>query len=307
MSITAEAARSQIATGETDPLYLVLGEDTAEKAELASAFAEAVDPDFRAFNVQRFYGAEASLDDVLDAARTLPLMSPRRILIVTDADRLLEPKRENEASARALKELEAYVPKPLRHASIVFIADRLDKRRKLTGLLLKHATIVDCAGIDAVGPDRWVRNTVTRQGMQIEPPAVRTLLARAGNDFSRLRKDVERVMLFAAASGRITEADVLEVVGPATSQDDWAVTRAIEQGAVSAALRELALALDGGAVPYAVLGQLGWYVRTKLPAARVRQAVDALFRTDLELKTSAGDPRVLLERLVVELCTAGRR
>jgi DNA polymerase III delta subunit len=34
----------------------------------------------------------------------------------------------------------------------------------------------------------------------------------------------------------------------------------------------------------------------------VRAAVDALFRTDLALKTSGGDRRVLLERLVVELC-----
>jgi DNA polymerase III delta subunit len=34
----------------------------------------------------------------------------------------------------------------------------------------------------------------------------------------------------------------------------------------------------------------------------LRLAIDALFRTDLDLKRSAGDPRVLLERLVVELC-----
>ena len=39
---------------------------------------------------------------------------------------------------------------------------------------------------------------------------------------------------------------------------------------------------------------------------QVRPAVDALFRTDLDLKRSAGDPRILLERLVVELC-AGKR
>ena len=37
---------------------------------------------------------------------------------------------------------------------------------------------------------------------------------------------------------------------------------------------------------------------------RIPAAVDALFRTDLDLKTSGGDPRVLLERLVVELCSA---
>jgi hypothetical protein len=63
--------------------------------------------------------------------------------------------------------------------------------------------------------------------------------------------------------------------------------------------------LDGGAPPEKILGQLGWVVRSKFPAlapAAVGPAVDALFRTDLDLKRSAGDPRVLLERLVVELC-----
>ena len=35
----------------------------------------------------------------------------------------------------------------------------------------------------------------------------------------------------------------------------------------------------------------------------VQAPIEALFRTDLDLKRSGGDPRVLLERLVVELCT----
>ena len=34
-------------------------------------------------------------------------------------------------------------------------------------------------------------------------------------------------------------------------------------------------------------------------------AIEAVFRTDLTLKRSGGDPRVLLERLVVELCGGG--
>jgi hypothetical protein len=39
---------------------------------------------------------------------------------------------------------------------------------------------------------------------------------------------------------------------------------------------------------------------------RVPAAVEALFRTDLDMKSSGGDPRVLLERLVVELCGGSR-
>jgi DNA polymerase III delta subunit len=52
-----------------------------------------------------------------------------------------------------------------------------------------------------------------------------------------------------------------------------------------------------------VLGQLAWFVREKLAdPRRIPAAIDALFRTDVDLKSSGGDPRVLLERLVVELC-----
>ena len=100
----------------------------------------------------------------------------------------------------------------------------------------------------------------------------------------------------------MTVARVQDVVGPATLQDSWAITNAIEARATAKALKELALLLDSGAVPYMVLGQLAWVARTKLPAAKVSLAVEAVFRTDLALKSSGGDPRVLLERLVVELC-----
>ena len=34
----------------------------------------------------------------------------------------------------------------------------------------------------------------------------------------------------------------------------------------------------------------------------LRPGIEAVFRTDLDLKRSAAEPRVLLERLVVELC-----
>ena len=87
------------------------------------------------------------------------------------------------------------------------------------------------------------------------------------------------------------------------------MTNAIEAGDARAALRQLALMMDAGAAAEKVLGQLGWLVRTKFPQiapATLRGAIESLFRTDLDLKRSAGEPRILLERLVVELCT-GRR
>jgi DNA polymerase III delta subunit len=132
---------------------------------------------------------------------------------------------------------------------------------------------------------------------------------RAGTDIARLRGDVERLLLFAAGKKRIELKDVQEIVSAETAQDDWAVTSAIQRGDTAEAVRQVGLALESGGVPYMILGQLGWFVREKLAmtdARRVPAAVEALFRTDLDLKSSGGDPRVLLERLVVELCAARR-
>jgi len=61
-------------------------------------------------------------------------------------------------------------------------------------------------------------------------------------------------------------------------------------------------------VSYQILGQLAWFVRDKMAdPRRVPAAIEALFRTDLDLKSSGGDPRILLERLVVELCAPPAR
>src|SRR6185503_5155837 len=162
---------------------------------------------------------------------------------------------------------------------------------------------------DQADAERWVRNRIAAAGVEIEPAAARRLAERAGPDVKRLRGEVDRLLLYAMGQPRITLDDVREVAGPAALQDDWAMTNAIEAGQAPDALRQLALMLEAGAPPEKILGQLGWVVRSKFPAVAaqdVRPAVDALFRTDVELKRSGGDPRVLLERLVVELC-AGKR
>ena len=296
--------RKQIAAGKVGPIYLVLGDDEAAKIALTGEFLELVETDLRAFNVDRLYGGETSVAEVVDAARTLPMMVPRRVVLLVHADRLLNPKKESEATERDLEMLEAYVKTPVDTCCLVLVADAIDKRRSLTRLLLAKAIVVECTGPgDAVEAAKWVRDRVAKEGMTIDARTARLVADRIGPDVSRLRSDVERLVLYAAGNDAITEADVKEIVAPATSQDDWGVTRAIERGAAGEALRELGVMMDNGAVPYMILGQLAWFVRTKVPTPRVGPAVEAVFRTDLAIKTSAGDPRALLERLVVELCS----
>ena len=238
------------------------------------------------------------------------MMSPRRVVTVLQAEALLAPKRESEAAARALEELELLFASPDPQTTLVLVAGTLDRRSRMFKLLVKHATIVECGVIqDQADAERWLRTRAAAAGAEIEPAAARLLAQRAGTDLKRLRGELDRLLLYALGQKTITVADAKELAGPASLQDDWAMTNAIEAGNGAEALRQLALMLDSGAPPEKILGQLGWFVRSKFPMLAPQElapAVDALFRTDLDLKRSAGDPRVLLERLTVELC-AGKR
>ena len=301
--LSPAALRKQIASGETAPLYVLVGDDDAENSSVAAEFAEMVDEGLRAFNVDRLYGGDTKPDDLLDAANTLPMMVPRRVVVVLEAEKLLIPKRESEAGQEALERVEEFLKAPSPYATVVFVCGALDMRRRIVKLLLKEAQVVNTGSIeDTSGAELWVKTRTARDRLNLDAGAVRALVARAGLDLVRLRAGLERVALYAIGQPTVTAEDVRQVVpaGP-LAQEDFGIANAIREGDAAGALRQLGASLDAGGVPFMLMGQLRW-VAEKLPPNRIEAGIEAVFRTDLALKSSGGDPRILLERLVVELC-----
>ena len=157
-----------------DPIYLLQGEDEVEKSALAHEFDELVEEGLRAFNVERIHAGDLTTGDKLAdgvaslvaAVRTLPMMAPRRVVIVLQAEALLVPKRESEAAARALDELEALLKaaraaddagassRPRRQAQPHVQAAGRSRRRS------SNAASLD----DLADAERWVRNRVAAAG-----------------------------------------------------------------------------------------------------------------------------------------------
>jgi DNA polymerase III subunit delta len=328
-STTPQGLRKQLSQGKPHPVYLIVGDDEAEMARLSADISALVEDELRAFNLERMYATDKGVTAaaIAESARTFPMLGDRRVVLVLRAEKLFKPKRrgkgiedvissDDDEPAGDVDVLDAYLKAPEPRTTLVFVASDVDRTRRLYKTLQKQATIVECWGLKGAKDARLdlrqvartaealVRQAVADAGQQIEPAAARLVAERAGTDIATLRGDVERLLLYAAGKPKIDLKDVQEVVSAETAQDNWAVTTAIQRGETAEALRQLGLALESGTVPYMILGQLGWFVREKLTTSdprRVPGAVDALFRTDIDLKSSGGDPRVLLERLVVEL------
>ena len=307
-AVTAAALRAQLNTGAAGPLYLLLGEDDAEKAEVAGAFTDLVDPGLQAFNVDRLYGGETSVDKLLDAANTFPMMAERRVVLVLEAERLLIPKRESKAADEELARLDAFIQSPSPHATVVFVCGSLDMRRRISKTLAREAQVVDCGTIeDTADAERWIKARAVRDKVPLDAAAIRALVDRGGTSLTRLRSGLERVALYAMGQATISADDVRQSVpaGPDQHQD-FGIADAIRQGDAGEALKQLGAALENGAAPFFLLGQLR-FVAERTPGPRLRDAVSAVFRTDLALKSSGGDQKLLLERLVVELCGEARQ
>jgi DNA polymerase-3 subunit delta len=303
-ALTTAALRKQIAAGETGPLYLLVGGDDVEKSAVAGEFVEMVDEGLRAFNVDRLYGGEIKVDDLADTAATLPMMAPRRIVVVLAAERLFIPKREGKAADAEQERLEVFLRKPPSHATVVFVfTDPPDKRRRAIKLLRDTAAEVDCGTIaDDADAERWVKARAAKDKAPLDAAAVRALVDRVGADVKRLRAGLERVALYGYGQPVITAEDVRQCVPSAIdTPTQFGIADAIKTGNASRALAELGLALENGTSEFMLLGQVRWAVE-QLPSPRLGPGIEAVFRTDQALKSSGGDPRILLERLVVELC-----
>jgi len=328
-TLALPALQKQLAAGRPGRLHLFVGEDTRLIDQMIDQLEAMIEPADRPFVVERIYASESggSPVDIAAAARSLPMLGDRRVVIVLRAERMLKPRRASRASTDVGDELddggevadvgalEDYIADPVDTTTLVFVATQTDRTRRFTKRLYEKAQVTTFGGLAAAGPAgrgdarttaaAWIRDELDRAGYRIEPAAVEVLVERAGTDISKLRGDVERLLLYVEGRHRVTRDDALATVsGDVVVQDDWAVVNAIAAGDAAAALRETARRFDRGDSPHQLLGQLRWWVANRLTAApprRVASAVDALLRTDLALKSSGGDERILLERLVVEL------
>ena len=306
-ALSPTALRAQLAAGKVGPLYLLLGADAVERSAVAGEFASLVEEELRPFNLERLHGADTTADAVIDAANVFPMLAPRRIIIVVEAERLLTPKRESREAEEQAARLEAFIDDPSPAAVVIFECGALDMRRRVSKQLLRQAQVVDCGTIeDQAAAEKWVRARAAQENVPLEPEAVRALVERAGLDVGRLRGALERVSLYAMGQKTVSAADVsASVSAEPEAQADFGVGKAIWRDDVRGALRELGLALDSGAAAVMLLGQLR-AAAERLPPARVPAALTAVLRTDLALKSSGGEASVLLERLVVELCARKR-
>jgi DNA polymerase III subunit delta len=268
MALTREDLRNQLRRREIAPVYVLFGPETylrdlAVKTICDYSFAEG---DARDFNETEFSLAiEGNLNAALSAAEQLPMMSSRRVIRITDVrvsgTGAKDTIREDDEAI-----IDAYLKRPLDSTVVVFVADELDKRRKVTKLLTDKSVAVEFAELSDAELMKWARDKVKDAGAEIDDRSLRLLVSLVGPDVRRLTIEIEKLAT-SALPDRIISSELIELlVANSREISNFDLTDNLFAGRKNDALRILNKILNDGAEPIMLLGLISYNVRRLLMA-----------------------------------------
>jgi len=324
--MTLDDLRAELEAGRLRSSYLVVGtepllrDDALEAIRLAALADEPAD-----FDYERLDGESVSAAALLDAVGTLPVLAPRRLVVLREPESARARQRGlGDALAEAVAGL-----KNRRDTVLVVLAEKVDGRSR-------WVKAFGTAGVVRCDPPRR-RNALTdfiagearRQGVALDSSAIALLADRTGPQLLMLRHEIAKAALFVEPGKTVRASHVAESASDVAEESIWDLTDAIGEGRCGDALALLGKLLRAGSAPPAILGAFVNHFRKltsvrnggvvagppfairklegqslRFSPRRLLSCLAAIHQTDLALKGAGGIPsEVALERLVIALAS----
>lgn len=311
-----EAEAALAGRGSLRPVYVVVGEEQLLVERVVEALRRAADIEkTAAFNFQRMIAAETSAEAVVSAARTVPMMARRRVILLSGLDRWDKDKREDASGQHPLDVLADYCAAPFDTALLVLSTPKLNGARRISKWAKKEGCWVSCEALRRHELPRWIVENARSLGHAMSVRASEALAELSGPDLATVADALERLSLYVGVGQPIDDAAIAATITRVRLDDVWALVDAV-------AARDLAKALETlGDVSAAreegprLLGAIGSRIRQllKYDAARrggapspdaARAAGVVPFKANDVERTVSRMPRGTLERWLMLMAEA---
>lgn len=338
--MTPDAAIADARSGKLKPVYVVVGEERLLRERVVTELrTAALGNGVAAFNEDRFTAGEVSISTVMSAVRTVPMMAPKRFVLLRSAERWEAGEGDDGGKSSPLDELAEYLKSPIDSTCLTIVANKLDGRRKLAQVSKKLGVAVPCEALSDRELPGWIVEHAKRRGHTIARETAEHLAQIAGPELAYVDDCLERLSLYVGRDAPIDDEAVSICVARVRAQDAWAVASAVGKRDLGAALAALADAYDPRDRGLPLLGALAWSIRQlarykaatdegaghdeaakragafipqkgfelrdrtrELKSAELERWLTVLAETDLALKGSKRPPESVLEAMVTQLC-----
>jgi DNA polymerase-3 subunit delta len=312
-------------------LYLFVGAEDFLIDQCIKHIVDAlVPPEMRGFNLDVLYGTRDEAKDVVAHASSYPMMGERRVVLVKEFERLVLAESARDIVAR-------YLQHPLESTCLVLVAAEPDFRRKPFPELKKTATVISCDPLYDNQVPSWIAAMVHARDKEASPEACRLLQAYVGNSLRSIDNELDKLLIYVGDRKEIKEEDIAAVVGASRGFTVFDLQNCIGRKDTKEAITVLGRMMQAGESPQMIIVMLTRFFTTLLkitelkrrqvaesqfaaelrispyflrqyiefqsnfPQGHIERAFHALLAADAALKTSAGDPRIVMDLLVYSL------
>jgi len=290
--------------------------------------------------------------EIFQRAETMPMLAPCQVVLIDGAETIQGRAKDGDASEAdeddggsgndprkdTLKAFAEYLEKPAPFTVLVFEVPKLDHRQRLYKILAENALLVELS-LGNESAASLAAQMAKDLGAEIDRPAAALLADILNSEPARMQLEIQKLASYAQGRGRITTADIEELVVAARKNTVWQLADMLATRRRDAALEFLDNLLREGEEPIGLVGVLAWMYRKliearDLPAhssgfqaarvlgmrpdaaeAAVRNAhripkqdlingLIALAEADNQLKSSNPNPRAFMEFLIARLTSS---
>lgn len=248
---------------EPQPIYVLSGEERLLKRLALRRLRELIlgETDDELAYVARD-GDDLTFAAVNDELLTRPFLSPRKLVLVTEADGFVSAHREK---------LERYAARPSKIGHLILEVKSWKSTTRLAKIIPANATIA-CEGLKGPALKKWlIDRTQAEHGQKLEGAAADLLIEYAGPDLGILEQEAAKLAAYVGEGNTIAAKDVDALVGQNRLETAWAMLDALAAGQGSKALETLHRLLLQGEDVHKLLGAMSWQLRKVAQVARLQQ------------------------------------
>ncbi len=281
-----ERFEREIQKPEVANLYCIFGEETYLIEETVTKLVSKVlDGSPQDFNVDIFYAGESDVSSVKDAIEMLPMMAPKRFVILKSAESL---------KAKDLEELQNLVDNPIDSTVFVVVADKIDQRKKFFKAVDKNGVLVKLDRLPENQLPVWIQKITKKEGKSITEDAVLAIMQLVGSNLLDINNEIKKLSQFIGKRDSIEVGDVREIVSHSRMESVFGLTNAIGERDQAKALTYLAQLLDHNESEVGILALISRHIRILMMTKECQ--VQGMTRA--QISTRVGVPSFFIQNYI---------
>ena len=178
----------ELKEGTFHRVYLLCGEQAYLRIQNRDRLRAALLGDGDQMNVSVYTGMDVTAREIIDEAMTLPFFADRRVILMENSV-FFSKKASTESDALA-----AFLPEIPETASLVFVEESPDKRKKLYKAVQKNGFILNCEDLSPRMLGQWTGGLFKKAGLMIDGTTLNLFLETVGEDMMNIVSESEKLI-----------------------------------------------------------------------------------------------------------------